>query len=143
MQSCLLEWLGHWFMMNSDLGVEIPQTGLIWPWMAWNELWLMWLAWLTWHWRGFDIKSYDIKSKTCYHLYWKATNSKHSQWDNYKILFRILLVLRFLDQDHIWWKDLIFSSEMFLDTGYWSKVFDWQFFHLIIYVLPGHKNKFL
>ena len=143
MQSCLLEWLGHWYMMNSDLGVETPQTGLIWPWMAWNELWLMWFAWLTRHWCGFDIKPYNINSKTYHHLYWKATNSKHSQWDNYEILLRILLVLRFLDQDHIWWKDLIFSSEMFLDTGYWSKVFDWQFFHLIIYVLSGHKNKFL
>ena len=43
-------------------------------------------------------------------------------------LLRILLVIRFQDQDHIWWKDLTFSSGMFLEIGYWSKVFDWQFF---------------
>ena len=42
-------------------------------------------------------------------------------------LLRILLVIRFQDQDHTWWKDLNFSSEMFLEIGYWSKMFDWQF----------------
>ena len=45
-------------------------------------------------------------------------------------LLRILLVIRFQDQDHTWWKDLTFSSEMFLEIGYWSKVFDWQFFFI-------------
>ena len=98
------------------------------------------LRFTTWHDIGVDLIS---NLMACYYPHWKATNSKHSQWDTYKILFRNLLVFRFLDQDHIWWKDLIFSSEMFLDTGYWSKMFDWQFFHLIIYVLSGHKNKFL
>ena len=45
-------------------------------------------------------------------------------------LLRILLVIRFQDQDHTWWKDLTFSSEMFLEIGYWSKVFDWHFFFI-------------
>ena len=45
-------------------------------------------------------------------------------------LLRMLLVIRFQDQDHTWWKDLNFSSEMFLDIGYWSKMLDWQFFYL-------------
>ena len=45
-------------------------------------------------------------------------------------LLRILLVISFQDQDHTWWKDLTFSSEMFLEIGYWSKVFDWHFFFI-------------
>ena len=28
MQSCLLELLGHWFMMKSDLGVDLPDLGV-------------------------------------------------------------------------------------------------------------------
>ena len=43
---------------------------------------------------------------------------------------RILLVISFQEQDHAWRKDLNFSSGMFLEIGYWSKMFDWHFFFI-------------
>ena len=39
-----------------------------------------------------------------------------------KIFFSLCLVMRFQDQDHIWWKALNFSSEMFLEIGNLSKM---------------------
>ena len=89
-------------------------SGVNWPWMARNGLNLnLLMAW--------NVKSVIIFTGR------PLIPGMHIGIIFQKLL-RILLVLRFQDQDPTWWKDLNFSSEMFLEIGYWSKMFDWQFF---------------
>ena len=52
---------------------------------------------------------------------------KQGVWLTIFFISKQLLVQSLHDQDHIWWKVSNFSSEMFLEIGYWSKMFDWHF----------------
>ena len=77
-----------------------------------------------WHDFGVEAK-YE---KICYDLSWKARNSKHLYWDNILKIVQNSACDKFPGSRSCLMKDLIFSSDMFLEIGYGSKMIDWQFF---------------
>ena len=63
------------------------------------------MAWLDKDMKGFEIGVDDLR---------KELNSKlRNDWN-----FTASLVIHVQDQDHIWWKILNFSSELFLENGH-------------------------
>ena len=72
----------------------------------------------------------SMKCKICSDLYRKATNSKNAHWDNISKIAQNSACDTFPGSRSYLMKRFNLSSEMFLEIGYWSKVFDWQFFFI-------------